>query len=130
MSGEAPRIPEKRSARTPPIVSRPTSRSSRQHPRLHDLTLTLATAGGAGETIALRVGFRDVVVVGNRVLVNGHPIKAHGTTRHEAHPLVGRSLWTLEPAGKQWERDILTFRDTNINYLCDAGALSGRPPSP
>lgn len=88
-----------------------------EHPRLHDLTLTLTTAGSAGEAVALRVGFRDVVVAGNRVLVNGHMIKAHGTTRHEAHPLVGRSLWTLEPAGKQWERDIIAFRDANINYM-------------
>ena len=61
----------------------------------------------------MRIGFRDVQVVGtNRVYVNGRPIKAHGTTRHEAHPLAGRSLWGLEPAGKQWERDISLFRDT------------------
>lgn len=89
-----------------------------EHPRLHDLTLTLTLAGSATEVVALRVGFRDVRVVGvNRVAINGRVIKARGTTRHEAHPLVGRSLWTLPPAGKQWERDIAAFLDANINYV-------------
>ena len=90
-----------------------------EHPRLHDLTLNLSLPGGGpGETVALRVGFRDVRVVGrNRVAVNGRVIKARGTTRHETHPLVGRSLWTLAPEGGQWARDVAAFRDANINYI-------------
>ncbi len=89
-----------------------------EHPNLHNLTLTL-TGGGGGPSasIMMRIGFRDVVVAGNQILVNGHPIKAHGTTRHETHPIVSRALWTLEPMGKQWERDIIAFRDININYI-------------
>jgi len=83
-----------------------------EHPQLHDLTLTLPT-----QTVVRRVGIRDVRVVGNRVVVNGRPIKARGTTRHEVHPLVGRALWALEPVGKQWERDIIAFRDANVNYI-------------
>ena len=89
-----------------------------EHPRLHNLTLTLLGEGGAAaQSVALRIGFRDVAVVGNRVVLNGRPIKARGTTRHEVHPLVGRALYTLEPAGGQWERDILAFRDANVNYI-------------
>ena len=89
-----------------------------EHPRLHDLTLTLTLAGGATEVVSLRVGFRDVRVVGgNRVAVNGRVIKARGTTRHEAHPLAGRSLWRVPPEGKQWERDIAQFAQANINYI-------------
>ena len=89
-----------------------------EHPNLHNLTLTLT--GGTGvrsEAVDTRVGIRDVRIVGNRVVINGQPIKARGTTRHETHPLTGRSLWALEPAGKQWERDIIAFRDANINYI-------------
>lgn len=95
-----------------------------EHPRLHNLTLTL-TGGGMNETIVQRVGFRDVAVAGNQIFVNGQPIKARGTTRHETHPLAGRSLWSVEPAGTLWERDITIFRDTNINYI----RTSHYPPS-
>jgi len=88
-----------------------------EHPNLHNLTLTLTLGASITQSVMLRIGFRDVAVVGNRIVINGRPIKARGTTRHEVHPLVGRSLWTLEPAGKQWERDIIAFRDANVNYI-------------
>jgi len=89
-----------------------------EHPRLHDLALSLATPGAPGETLALRVGFRDVAVAGNRVLVNGRAVKARGTTRHETHPLAGRALGALDTAGGgQWARDIEAFRDINVNYI-------------
>jgi beta-galactosidase len=88
-----------------------------EHPNLHNLTLTLTYASAPAETVQLRVGFRDVRVVGNRIVVNGRAIKAHGTTRHETHPLAGRSLWSVAPEGKQWERDIIAFRDANINFI-------------
>lgn len=87
-----------------------------EHPRLHNLSLTL-TGGGASEAVTLRVGFRDVKIIGNRVIINGQPIKARGTTRHETHPLVGRSLWSVEPVGKLWERDIQIFMEANVNYI-------------
>lgn len=83
-----------------------------EHPRLHNLTLKLNS-----ELVLRRIGFRDVVVVGNRIVINGQKIKARGTTRHETHPLYGRSLWNVEPIGKQWERDIIAFRDANVNYI-------------
>lgn len=91
-----------------------------EHPRLHNLTLTLTPPGGGSysEVVVLRVGFREVQIVStNRIAINGRVIKARGTTRHETHPIVGRSLWTLEPAGQQWARDITLLRDTNINYI-------------
>ena len=89
-----------------------------EHPRLHNLTLTLTYDSAPSETVIMRIGFRDVKIIdADRVAVNGRAIKAHGTTRHETHPLTGRSLWALEPAGKQWERDIIAFRDANINYI-------------
>jgi beta-galactosidase/beta-glucuronidase len=97
-----------------------------EHPRLHNLTLTLTYPSAPTETVVMRVGFRDVhVVSANRVAINGRVIKAHGTTRHEAHPLTGRSLWTLAPEGKQWERDIIAFRDANVNWI----RTSHYPPS-
>lgn len=91
-----------------------------EHPRLHNLTLSLTLPGGSGpsEVVSFRIGFREVEIVStNRIAINGHVIKARGTTRHDTHPIVGRSLWTLPPAGRQWERDITLFRDANINYI-------------
>lgn len=89
-----------------------------EHPRLHDLVLSLTLPGQPVATAALRVGFREVRIINtNRIAVNGHVIKARGTTRHEAHPQTGRSLGALEPAGGQWAKDIAVFRDANINYI-------------
>ena len=83
-----------------------------EHPRLYNLTLKLNS-----ETVIKRIGFRDIAVIGNQIILNGKSIKARGTTRHETHPLWGRSLFNVQPVGKLWERDITIFRDININYI-------------
>ncbi|GAA3573962.1 glycoside hydrolase family 2 TIM barrel-domain containing protein [Microlunatus spumicola] len=56
-----------------------------ESPRLY-----AATVSSAGETVSLRVGFRDVVVEGDRLLVNGDRLVFRGMNRHETHPERGR----------------------------------------
>ena len=85
-----------------------------EHPHLYTLQVDLD--GGKQQT-ALRMGIRTLQLAGNQVLVNGKPIKGRGTTRHETHPLFGRSLWGVAPEGGQWERDIIAFRDLNVNWI-------------
>jgi beta-galactosidase len=58
---------------------------SAEEPRLYDV----AVATDA-ETVRLRVGFRRVEVVDDRLLVNGVPLVFHGVNRHETHPDRGR----------------------------------------
>lgn len=84
-----------------------------EHPHLHTLQVDL----GDTQQSAIRLGIRQVVLHGNTMLVNGRPIKGRGTTRHETHAFFGRSLWNVAPEGGQWERDILAFRDLNVNWI-------------
>ncbi|MBM3310557.1 MAG: glycoside hydrolase family 2, partial [Candidatus Aminicenantes bacterium] len=83
-----------------------------EHPRLHRLSVDLLVGGRRVETVTRRVGFREVEVVGTRVLVNGRPIKVKGINRHETHPLLGRSL-----TPELWRKDAELFRAANINYI-------------
>lgn len=83
-----------------------------EHPYLYTLTCTLEYGGRIQETLSSRIGFRQVEIEGDRVLVNGSPIKLRGVNRHEAHPLRGRSL-----TPGLWKEDALKFRDANINYI-------------
>lgn len=59
-----------------------------------------------------KVGFRELKVQGNELLVNGKPIKLRGVNRHEVMPLRGRSL-----TGDIWIQDVKLFRAANINYI-------------
>jgi len=83
-----------------------------EHPNLYTLTCTLQVRGKAVETVSRRFGFRQVEVRGNRVLVNGRPIKLRGVCRHEVHPLLGRSL-----SPELWRKDAELFRAANCNFI-------------
>jgi beta-galactosidase len=58
-----------------------------ERPTLYDATVV--STGGA-ESIALRVGFRTVEIIGDRFLVNGRRVVLHGMNRHDTHPDLGR----------------------------------------
>lgn len=93
-----------------------------EHPNLYTLRLsTIARGAKKGETAERTIGFRTIAVKGNRVLVNGQPIKLRGVNHHEVMPLRGRSV----EAG-QWEKDVQLFRDANVNYI----RTSHYPPAP
>ena len=59
-----------------------------------------------------RVGVRKVEVVGNRVLLNGRPIKFKGVNRHETSPENGRSVTLAEMM-----KDILLMKRHNIDTV-------------
>jgi len=83
-----------------------------EHPNLYVLTADLKNGPRTLETAVQRIGFRKIEVAGNKVFVNGRPIKVRGVNRHETHPLLGRSL-----TPELWRRDAELFRDANINYI-------------
>lgn len=91
-----------------------------ENPYLYTLKIELMEAGLIKETVFQRIGFREIQVVGNRVFVNGRPIKLRGVNRHETHPLMGRSL-TREIR----LRDAVLFKAANVNYI----RTSHYPPS-
>jgi beta-galactosidase len=83
-----------------------------EHPNLYLLRVQLWQDGRPAETLTQHVGFRQVTTRGNRVFVNGQPIKLHGANRHEVHPTLGRSL-----TPDLWRADAELFRAANVNYI-------------
>jgi len=83
-----------------------------EHPNLYVLSCQLKAGGKKLQTSRQRFGFRQIEVRGNRLLVNGMPVKLRGIARHETHPILGRSL-TPEMAREEVE----LYRKANINYI-------------
>ena len=91
-----------------------------EHPFLYELTTRLLVDNKYVQELSQKVGFRQVQVRGNQLLVNGKPIKLRGVNRHVVHPLTGRSV-TPEMSRKDAE----LFRNGNCNYI----RTSHYPPS-
>lgn len=83
-----------------------------EHPNLYTLQLTLAVDGHTVETLERKIGFRSIHRDGNRLLVNGSPVKLRGACRHSIHPIYGRAV----PAEFD-EMDAALFRAANINFV-------------
>ncbi|SKC45414.1 glycoside hydrolase family 2 TIM barrel-domain containing protein [Krasilnikoviella flava] len=89
---------------------------SAEEPNLYD-----ATVASAGETVTLRVGFRRVEIVGDRLLVNGRRVTFSGVNRHETHPDRGR-VFDEQHA----RRDLAQMKQHNVNAI----RTSHYPPHP
>lgn len=91
-----------------------------EHPYLYHLTTQLLQKGKIIEAVDQKIGFRQVEVHGNILLVNGKPVKLHGVCRHSIYPLTGRSV-----ADSLDIKDAVLFREGNCNYI----RTSHYPPS-
>jgi len=91
-----------------------------EHPNLYTAVTTLLENGEALYKVSERIGFREVRVDGNRLLVNGRPVKLRGACRHDIHPTLGR-MTTPEYDRK----DVLLARECNMNFI----RTSHYPPS-
>ncbi|MEU4226943.1 glycoside hydrolase family 2 TIM barrel-domain containing protein [Nonomuraea sp. NPDC026600] len=89
---------------------------SAETPRLYD-----AFVRADGETVALRIGFRTVVVEDGLLKVNGRRVLFRGVNRHEWHPRTGR---TLDEATML--ADVLLMKRNNVNAV----RASHYPPHP
>ena len=83
-----------------------------EHPALYQLTLKVVVSGKVLETVTRKIGFRQIEVRGNELVVNGLPVKLRGSNHHEVYPTTGRSL----PVGTH-RRDVELFREGNVNLL-------------
>ncbi|OGD22206.1 MAG: hypothetical protein A2W03_06595, partial [Candidatus Aminicenantes bacterium RBG_16_63_16] len=83
-----------------------------EHPNLYTLVTRLETGGKTVQESRQSIGFRKVEVAGNRLLVNGRPVKLRGACRHDVHPLLGRR--TTRELDR---RDVLLAREANINFI-------------
>lgn len=91
-----------------------------EHPRLYTLSLTLRQGGRAQATFRREVGFREVRVEGDRLLVNGRPVKLRGACRHDMHPRLGRTT-----TARLDSLDVRLFKEANMNFV----RTSHYPPS-
>ena len=91
-----------------------------EHPYLYTLVVSQEVNGNTVQVNEQKVGFRQVTVDGNRLLVNGKPVKLHGVNRHSVYPLTGRSI-----SPDLDRKDAELFREANCNYI----RTSHYPPS-
>ncbi|MCK5701214.1 MAG: hypothetical protein KAI29_08680, partial [Cyclobacteriaceae bacterium] len=91
-----------------------------EHPVLYSVISTIIENDVEILKIPRKIGFREVVVDGNSLLVNGKPVKLRGACRHDIHPLLGR-MTTQEYDLK----DVLLAKEANMNFI----RTSHYPPS-
>jgi beta-glucuronidase len=61
-------------------------------PNLYDLRVELLRDGAVVDCYTLAIGIRTIAVEGERLLLNGEPVKLVGFGRHEDFPVVGKGL--------------------------------------
>jgi beta-galactosidase/beta-glucuronidase len=91
-----------------------------EHPNLYTLTVAIVKAEKELSRFSQKVGFRDIKIVKDRLLVNGHPVKLRGACRHDIHPTLGR-MTTPELDSL----DAVLYKKSNMNFV----RTSHYPPS-
>ncbi len=91
-----------------------------EHPNLYTVVTSLMEDGKEILKTSEKIGFREVVVDGNKLLVNGKSVKLRGACRHDIHPTLGR-MTTAEYDLK----DVLLAKECNMNFI----RTSHYPPS-
>jgi hypothetical protein len=102
------------------IAVQPAKSWDAEHPNLYKLQISLVVDGQSAESLERKIGFRTIRRDGNRLLVNGRPVKLRGVCRHSIHPIHGRAVPTEFD-----EIDAALFRAANINFV----RTSHYPPS-
>lgn len=88
-------------------------------PTLYRLAFELK--GDGRMNVTHDIGFRQVLVVGNSILINGAPVRLLGCNRHDSRRDRGRAL-----TREDMHSDLETFRHANINTI----RTSHYPPAP
>jgi hypothetical protein len=101
---------------TNPFIIRNVMRSPHkwdaEHPNLYELTLAYFEKNELVYQNVWKVGFREVEIKGNKMLVNGKEVKLRGANRHDIHPLLGRV------STPEYEhRDVRLAKEANMNFI-------------
>ncbi|MCA1760379.1 MAG: beta-galactosidase, partial [Bacteroidales bacterium] len=83
-----------------------------EHPNLYSAKISLSENSRKTMTKSINIGFREVVVDGNKLLVNGKPVKLRGANRHDIHPTLGRKT-----TPEYDKLDVLLAKEANINFI-------------
>ncbi|MEM6395121.1 MAG: glycoside hydrolase family 2 TIM barrel-domain containing protein [Bacteroidota bacterium] len=83
-----------------------------EHPNLYKLFISLHESGSMVWQKEYKVGFREIKVDGNKLLVNGKIVKLRGVNRHDIHPTLGRV------STPDYElKDVLLAKEANVNFI-------------
>ena len=85
---------------------------SAETPDLYTLKVASYDKKGQTESASIEIGFRDVAVVGNQLLVNGKPVLVKGANRHEINPYKGYVV-----SEEDMINDIKIMKQLNINAV-------------
>lgn len=86
---------------------------SAEHPNLYLLTMELLGEGvDPSEVLRARVGFREVEIRDQQVLINGMPVKFNGVNSHMQDPDTGRTV-SVEAA----RHDLVLMKQYNVNLV-------------
>lgn len=91
-----------------------------EHPNLYTLHIDVRSNGKTVSRTTRAVGFRQVEIKGDRMLVNGWPVKLRGACRHDIHPELGRTTTAMFDS-----LDARLFKQANMNFV----RTSHYPPS-
>jgi len=91
-----------------------------ESPYLYELATEVWSGDQMLQLNKQKIGFREIKIQGNQLLVNGRPVKLKGVNRHAVHPLIGRAS---DPALDR--KDAQLFLAANLNYI----RTSHYPPS-
>lgn len=83
-----------------------------EHPNLYTLEVIVSQDGKESFRFSRRVGFREVKIVKDRMLVNGQPVKLRGACRHDIHPTLGRTT-----TAELDSLDVVLFKQSNMNFV-------------
>lgn len=85
---------------------------SAETPVLYTLKVDSYVKDVPTESASLQIGFRDVKIVGNQLLVNGKPVLIKGANRHEINPYKGYVV-----SEEDMVNDIRIMKQLNINAV-------------
>ncbi len=91
-----------------------------EHPNLYTLSVSLHQGNKEIYTFSKKIGFRDIKIEGDKMLVNGMPVKLRGACRHDIHPKLGRTT-----TAELDSLDAVLFKKSNMNFV----RTSHYPPS-
>ena len=91
-----------------------------EHPNLYTLNVSVLQKDKEISRFSCKVGFREIKIVGDQMLVNGKPVKLRGACRHDMNPVWGRSA-----AADMDSLDVLLLKEANMNFV----RTSHYPPS-
>lgn len=83
-----------------------------EHPYLYRLKIIFMEDLNIIWYKVFKIGFREIEIQGNRLLINGRPVKLRGACRHDIHPLLGRV------STPDYElKDVILAKEANINFI-------------